>query len=75
MWHLNRAREGRLPLLDTLFRAAQKHQRPNDGNFVTFWRILLTYPKSWLRAASQYPSGRSDNVILTIYCGGGNCMF
>jgi hypothetical protein len=41
---VERAKEGYLKL-DTLFREAQKHQRPNDGYFVTFWRILLEYPE------------------------------
>ena len=45
---VERAKEGYVNL-DRLFRAAQKHQRPNDGYFVTFWRILLEYPEilSW----------------------------
>ena len=32
-------------LLDELFRAASKDQRPVDGYFVTFWRLLLDYPE------------------------------
>jgi hypothetical protein len=39
---VERAKEGYLKL-DTLFRAAQKHQRPNDGYFVSFWRIVFQY--------------------------------
>ncbi|HEY3838875.1 MAG TPA: hypothetical protein VGL72_20005 [Bryobacteraceae bacterium] len=35
--------------LDELFRAAAKDQRPVDGYFVAFWRLLLNYPEilSW----------------------------
>ncbi len=35
--------------LDQLFRAAAEEQRPADGYFVTFWRLLLEYPEilSW----------------------------
>ena len=35
--------------LDQLFRAAAQDQRPVDGYFVTFWRLLLDYPEilSW----------------------------
>jgi hypothetical protein len=35
--------------LDQLFRAAAENQRPLDGYFVTFWRLLLEYPEilSW----------------------------
>jgi hypothetical protein len=43
-----RARSG-YRQLDELFRAASKDQRPVDGYFVTFWRLLLNYPEilSW----------------------------
>jgi len=43
-----RAEEGYREL-DQLFRAAAKDQRPADGYFVTFWRLLLNYPEilSW----------------------------
>lgn len=35
--------------LDQLFQAASKDQRPVDGYFITFWRLLLEYPEilSW----------------------------
>jgi len=35
--------------LDQLFHAAARDQRPVDGYFVTFWRLLLEYPEilSW----------------------------
>jgi hypothetical protein len=35
--------------LDALFQAAGKDQRPSDGYFVAFWRLLLNYPEilSW----------------------------
>jgi hypothetical protein len=35
--------------LDRLFQAAAQNQRPVDGYFVTFWRLLLEYPEilSW----------------------------
>ncbi len=51
---LARARERDIPVegaqqgfikLDKLFQAAAKDQRPTDGYFVTFWRILLEYPE------------------------------
>src|SRR5260370_33625024 len=41
---VDRARAGYIKL-DTLFQAAKEHQRPADGFFVTFWRILLEYPE------------------------------
>ena len=41
---VDRAREG-FVRLDKLFQAAGKEQRPADGYFVTFWRILLEYPE------------------------------
>jgi len=31
--------------LDQFFSAAEHDQRPNDGYFVTFWRLLLEYPE------------------------------
>lgn len=36
-------------LLDQLFQAASQDNRPVDGYFVTFWRLLLDYPEilSW----------------------------
>jgi hypothetical protein len=43
-----RARAGYLALSE-LFSAASKDQRPSDGYFVAFWRLLLDYPEilSW----------------------------
>jgi hypothetical protein len=41
---VERARSGFIKL-DGLFHAATKEQRPSDGYFVTFWRILLEYPE------------------------------
>jgi len=43
-----RAQEGYREL-DRLFLAAAKDQRPADGYFVSFWRLLLNYPEilSW----------------------------
>ena len=41
---VERAREG-FVRLDRLFQAAGKQQRPADGYFVSFWRILLEYPE------------------------------
>jgi hypothetical protein len=32
-------------LLTQLFRAASQDQRPTDGYFVSFWRLLLDYPE------------------------------
>jgi hypothetical protein len=45
---VTRAREG-YRQLDELFRGAAKDQRPADGYFVSFWRLLLNYPEilSW----------------------------
>ncbi len=35
--------------LEALFQAAARNERPNDGYFVSFWRLLLKYPEilSW----------------------------
>lgn len=43
-----RAQQG-YRLLDELFHAASRDQRPVDGYFVTFWRLLTDYPEilSW----------------------------
>ena len=41
---IDRARTGYLEL-DRLFHAAAQDQRPVDGYFVTFWRLLLEYPE------------------------------
>jgi hypothetical protein len=41
---VERARSGFIKL-DALFHAAEKLQRPSDGYFVSFWRILLEYPE------------------------------
>jgi hypothetical protein len=41
---VERAQEGFIKL-DKLFQAAGREQRPPDGYFVTFWRILLEYPE------------------------------
>jgi len=40
----DRARRGYLEF-DRLIRAALRDQRPTDGYFVTFWRLLLEYPE------------------------------
>ena len=40
----DRAREG-YRKLDALFDSSSTDQRPADGYFVTFWRILLEYPE------------------------------
>jgi hypothetical protein len=39
-----RAKEG-FGKLDQFVRAARARQRPNDGYFVEFWRLLLDYPE------------------------------
>jgi len=39
-----RAKEG-FKRLDQFVRAARAGQRPNDGYFVEFWRLLLNYPE------------------------------
>ncbi len=41
---VERARRGYLEL-ERLFDAARRDQRPADGYFVTFWRLLLNYPE------------------------------
>ena len=41
---VERARQGYLALIG-LFQASRKDQRPNDGYFVEFWRLLLKYPE------------------------------
>jgi hypothetical protein len=41
---VERARRGFIKL-DELFQAASRQQRPADGYFVVFWRILLEYPE------------------------------
>jgi len=41
---VERAREGFIEL-DKFVLAAWKNQRPSDGYFVTFWRLLLNYPE------------------------------
>ncbi|MGD0156945.1 MAG: hypothetical protein ABSB50_12675 [Terracidiphilus sp.] len=47
---VERAQEGFIKL-DRLFGAAGKSQRPADGYFVSFWRILVEYPEvlAWHR--------------------------
>jgi hypothetical protein len=47
---VKRAKQGYLKL-EALFKASATQQRPVDGYFVTFWRILLEYPEilSWHR--------------------------
>jgi hypothetical protein len=44
MISVERAQRGFIQL-DELFQAASRQQRPIDGYFVTFWRILLEYPE------------------------------
>ena len=39
-----RAKQG-FAKLDEFVQAARANQRPNDGYFVTFWRLLLEYPE------------------------------
>lgn len=41
---VERARRGYMEI-DRLFTAAQKGERPSDGVFVSFWRLLLEYPE------------------------------
>jgi hypothetical protein len=41
---VKRARQG-FAKLDEFIRAARANQRPNDGYFVEFWRLLLDYPE------------------------------
>ncbi len=41
---VERAREGFIEL-DKFVRASLGNQRPSDGYFVTFWRLLLNYPE------------------------------
>jgi hypothetical protein len=49
--------------LDQLFRAASRDERPVDGYFVTFWRLLLDYPEilSWEKLwTDSYHDVRSE---------------
>jgi hypothetical protein len=49
--------------LDELFLAAAQDQRPADGYFVTFWRLLLEYPEilSWEKLwTDSYHEVRSE---------------
>ncbi len=49
--------------LDELFRAASKDERPVDGYFVSFWRLLLEYPEilSWEKLwTDSYHEVRSE---------------
>jgi hypothetical protein len=41
---VNHAKEG-FGKLDQFVRAARANERPNDGYFVEFWRLLLDYPE------------------------------
>jgi len=57
-----RAQAGYLAL-DQLFRAASQDQRPTDGYFVSFWRLLLDYPEilSWEKLwTDSYQETRSQ---------------
>jgi len=59
---VTRAREG-YRQLDELFRGAAKDQRPADGYFVSFWRLLLNYPEilSWEKLwTDSYHEVRAD---------------
>jgi hypothetical protein len=42
--NFERAREG-YRQLDHFVQSAQKNQRPNDGYFVEFWRLLIDFPE------------------------------
>ena len=49
--------------LDSLFNAAAQDQRPSDGYFVAFWRLLLKYPEilSWETLwTDSYHEARSE---------------
>jgi hypothetical protein len=59
---VERARTG-YRKLDELFRAAAQNQRPADGYFVVFWRLLLEYPEilSWEKLwTDSYHEVRSE---------------
>jgi hypothetical protein len=59
---VERARTG-YRKLDELFRAAAQDQRPVDGYFVVFWRLLLEYPEilSWEKLwTDSYHEVRSE---------------
>jgi hypothetical protein len=59
---VERARTG-YRQLDQLFQAAAQNQRPADGYFVTFWRLLLEYPEilSWEKLwTDSYHEVRSE---------------
>src|SRR2546429_3335540 len=42
--NVKRAQEG-FEKLDQFIRRSRENQRPSDGYFVTFWRLLLEYPE------------------------------
>ncbi len=59
-----RAREGFMEL-DKFVRAAWAGERPSDGYFVTFWRLLLEYPE--ILAWEKFWSDSQHEVYSLIY--------
>jgi hypothetical protein len=61
-----RARVGYKALADFV-RAAGKGQRPNDGYFVTFWRLLLEYPEilAWEKLWTDGKHAIYDEIYKT----------
>jgi hypothetical protein len=61
---VERARQGFIEL-DKFTRAAWNDQRPNDGYFVTFWRLLLNYPE--ILAWEKLWTDSKDEIYGEIY--------
>jgi hypothetical protein len=61
---VERARQGLIEL-DKFVRAAWADQRPGDGYFVTFWRLLLNYPE--ILAWEKLWTDSKDEIYGEIY--------
>jgi len=61
---VERARQGYIEL-DKFVRAAWADQRPNDGYFITFWRLLLNYPE--ILAWEKLWTDSKDEIYGEIY--------
>jgi hypothetical protein len=61
---VERARQGLIEL-DKFVRAAWSDQRPSDGYFVTFWRLLLNYPE--ILAWEKLWTDSKDEIYGEIY--------
>ncbi len=61
---VKRAKQG-FEKLDQFIRAARAGQRPNDGYFVEFWRLLLDYPE--LLAWEKLWTDSQQSIYADIY--------